>query len=349
MKKTYVFLFFILLSIVLISVIFISDGDESVYSLELKDEFELGIKLVNQNRFKEAINVLTPVAESGHREAPYWVGFSYRYVSLPFGSPKDELSWYMKGAKAGDPYAMLALATGEYKACSLLGKCSISNKYWEWKARRLLNHRAKKSDTEAEFYTLFMLDSDRSDYERKEDMKNYILRLKEIAEKGNDEAAVEYFLRSGDFEREITDDRLKVLKVNAKNGGVNSAALLGMQYSYLANNNINPSVNFEKSIYWLKKSADKGLRKAIYNLGSLYEGQPLLLKHVDELYFYCRIKYENGARKGWCGPNSHRNYDEVVTVPINEDKRKVIDQQARDWFDNNIVSRDYTYFSSFNP
>lgn len=99
----------------------------------------------------------------------------------------------------------------------------------------------------------------------------------------------------------------------------------------------------------MKRAADKGVRQAIYNLSSMYTGQPELLNDIETLYYYCRIAYENGSTWKWCGATPREEDGQVFTIPLSNEKRKMIDQQARNWLNNNIVSRNYTYFSSFNP
>ena len=76
--------------------------DEKAYGPpeSLAQGFKKGMDLINQNRFDEAIDILVPIAEKGYYEAYYWIGFSYRYISLPLGSPKDEWRWYKNRARA---------------------------------------------------------------------------------------------------------------------------------------------------------------------------------------------------------------------------------------------------------
>lgn len=347
MGKINCFLLYISLGVCVNLISLPASSLEASERLNDKYIFDKGRDLINENRFSEAIEILTPLAQEGFKEANYWVGFSYRYISLPLGSPKDELRWYKKGAESGDPYSMLALGTREYILCSVLNECSIKDHYWKWKANKLLRNRSRNEDTQADYFILRMLDDNSHDSAGKEDLHEFIYNLKEIAMKGDDMAAVEYFLKSESLDDE--NERFNILKDIAKGGGARSAALLGEQYYYLAERGIMPLENYERSIRWLKKAADVGLRKPIYILGGMYEGQKELIKYIDELYFYCRVTHENGAVREWCGPSPHEKYGKVVTVPISNDKRKIIDHQAREWFKNNIISRNYTYFSSYNP
>ena len=207
---------------------------------------------------------------------------------------------------------------------------------------------AKNGDLQAGWYKFNHLEIEKYDPESEEDRISFFEKIKLFALEGYDEAAVQFFLNHS-LAKEKKSTATSILIKSAEDGGVKSSWLLGHQYYSLVNDGVDLKENSKKEIYWLKRAADKGVRQAIYNLSSMYTGQPELLDDIEVLYYYCRVAYENGSTWKWCGPTPREEDGQLIAVPLSDEKRNIIDQQARDWLDENIVSRNYTYFSSFNP
>lgn len=315
---------------------------EYSYPSDLVIEFDVGMDEINQNNFSRAIELLVPVAEAGHREAPYWIGFAHRYSSFPVGSPYDEKIWYQRGAKAGDPYAMLALGVRKYDACYRFEQCSLWDYYWKWKANVLLSSRSNNNDAQAQLYKLLYLDDPSYDENNDKELNYFLSKLKLIAENGDQRAVVNYYLKSNKYLE--GDGSLSILKAQAEQAGGLAAFYLGKHYRDLAEDNIDKLKNYEASIFWLSKAADEGVDSAIYSLVGMYEAQPELNEYVEQLYYYCRIFYEDGGVDEWCSPTSNKNYQ----INITKIKRKELNMKAREWMSKKFISRNYKPLDGFS-
>src|SRR5690606_5550911 len=97
----------------------------SLSSVADEAHFHKGYQLIRAKQYKEAIAVLTPLAEQGHADAQYWLGLSYRLgrPDQDLSDMESELYWYREAAQNQQPYALWRLGQGEYLSCQLLGSC----------------------------------------------------------------------------------------------------------------------------------------------------------------------------------------------------------------------------------
>lgn len=328
--------------------VFLSKEKNGATSPELIAEFTRGAEVLGQGKFLDAIEILKPVAEAGYIEANYWVGFAYKYSSFPNGTPYEEQLWYEKGAKAGDPYAMLALGARKYDTCYRFEQCSLWDHYWRWKANILLSKRAKQGDTNAEYSALRYLNSVSYDFDKLDERNVFYSKMKKIALKGNEKAVVDYYLSEDDYDAK-PGEALKILKKQAESNGGEAAVYLAYYYNNLAEEGINPTYNYERAVFWFNKLIYEKNNSGIVGIATIYKGQPELDNYVNELYFYCRVLYEKGYKKMWCDPNSDGVNDLIhdIEISISDKNRKKIEEEAKGWSKENIFPHTYEYFSSY--
>src|SRR5690606_42029403 len=70
--------------------------------------FNEGYQLIRAQQYKEAIAVLTPLAEQGHADAQYWLGLRYRLgrPDQDLSDSESQLDWYREAAHNDQPYAL---------------------------------------------------------------------------------------------------------------------------------------------------------------------------------------------------------------------------------------------------
>lgn len=323
------------------------------YSKELTLEYEKGLEVLGKGRIHEAIEILTKVAGQGYKEANYWVGFAYQKSGTVFGSPYEEKLWYTKGAKAGDPYAMLALGARKYKACAMLDKCSLWDYYWLWQARVVFSQRAKNGDTDGAYYKLRYIDSLLYDFDNKKDLVKFSNEMKSVALVGNDNASVDYYLTLGDYYDDPNNEALKILKNQVdkySGGGDYSKVYLASYYRNLVNKGVDVEVNYNKALEIYKSLISNGNGRGISGVSGMvevYKGQPELDKYIDEGYFYCKVLSESGYIDLWCNPKVEGNYLSTTgfKIPVSKNKRTELELRAKKWHSEHKFIALYDYFS----
>jgi len=123
----------------------------SLSSAADETHFHEGYQLIRAKQYKEAIAVLTPLAEQGHADAQYWLGLSYRLgrPDQDFSDLESELRWYREAAQNQQPYALWRLGKGEYLNCQLIGSCEHKDEKLVEQARKIWRQRAAQGDGEA--------------------------------------------------------------------------------------------------------------------------------------------------------------------------------------------------------
>lgn len=105
-----------------------------------------GLALYQQSDWYDSQPLLEIAAESGDKEAQYYLGeairLSKRYMTA------EAQKWYEAAAKQGDLFAMLRLGDSD-DLCHTFGTCAVSGPEWRAQALDLAYERAEKGDTEA--------------------------------------------------------------------------------------------------------------------------------------------------------------------------------------------------------
>ena len=77
----------------------------------MQDQYDEGMKLFAERNFKEALKILIPVAEAGHKEAARKVAEIYEQgLGMWFSNSSEALKWYRKTADLGDADAACKVA-----------------------------------------------------------------------------------------------------------------------------------------------------------------------------------------------------------------------------------------------
>src|SRR5690554_2590528 len=245
--------------------------------------FNEGYQLIRAKQYKEAIAVLTPLAEQGHADAQYWLGLSYR-VGRPdqdFSDLESELHWYREAAKNNQPYALWRLGKGQYLNCQLFDACEHKNDKYLDQARAIWRQRAAQDDGEA-MYHIGIRDLGwrnwipyYGDYARVEWMKKAI-------EHGYPRAVGElyYVLRDlggEDNQKEI----LTWLRIAAEKGDPWAQTMMSKY-----------SKSLEERLFWSQKSVTQGYYKGIFSLAFSYEHGRDVEKDLSKAaFYYCILSY----------------------------------------------------------
>lgn len=119
---------------------------------------DLGIELYSQH--KDAEQELRTAAESGDKEAQYYLAEDLRRTSRY--TTAEAYKWYTRAAEQGDLYAMRRLSSMQSDLCIAMGNCPkglMSGEDWHNKLLSIATPLAEKGDVEA-MYLLYHATND---------------------------------------------------------------------------------------------------------------------------------------------------------------------------------------------
>jgi hypothetical protein len=131
------------------------DLEKDVYlsnAYEPREELYGALLAIQQDKTKQAVDILTPLAEQGDSDAMFWLG-EITYSSSIFSNGGE---WFVKAAQLGNPYAAIKLSPEfniSYDCERWLS--TYCDEKWGSIALRLLNDKAKKGDVKAEYAALY--------------------------------------------------------------------------------------------------------------------------------------------------------------------------------------------------
>ncbi|MCG9702723.1 hypothetical protein L1D19_21900 [Vibrio natriegens] len=109
------------------------------------------ILAIQEHRWGEATDLLTPLAEQGNAEAMFWLGdMTYRSSMFAGG---DGAALFLKAAELGNPYAALKLSHYNHD-CEVRMKFYCDEK-WGVKGLQILKERADNGDAKAAYAYLY--------------------------------------------------------------------------------------------------------------------------------------------------------------------------------------------------
>src|SRR5690606_17441774 len=244
-----------------------------------------GDHLIRPKQYKEAIAVLTPLAEQGHADAQYWLGLSYRLgrPDQDLSDMESELYWYREAAQNNQPYALWRLGRGEYLTCQLLGACEHKNKKLVEKAKEIWRQRAAQGDSEAmyqvgvralgwkqwiPYYNLYS----RSEW------------MKEAIQHGYLEAAEDLYYMLEDLGSN-EQEKITWLRSAAEKGDPWAQNMM----SKFADSR-------EERLAWNQKAVEQRYSEAIFSLAFSYEHGRDVEKDLSKAaFYYCILSYNSTA------------------------------------------------------
>src|SRR5690606_22707954 len=280
-------------------------------------QFHEGYQFIRAKQYKEAIAVLTPLAERGHADAQYWLGISYRWgrPDQDFSDLAAELRWYREAVQNNQPYAVWRLGRGEYLKCQLFGARDHKSKERGEKAKDIGRQGAAQGDSEAmyqvgvralgwkqwiPYYNL---------YSRSEWMKKAI-------QHGYLEAAEDLYYMLEDLGSN-EQEKITWLRIAAEKGDPWAQTMMGS----LANSP-------EERLNWMQKAAAQNYSEGLYALGYSYrKGEDVEKDLTKAAFYYCLLSYNSTARM-MCS-------DLFKELPKQEQEK--VSTQVKDWLEHNTV------------
>src|SRR5690554_5722629 len=282
-------------------------------------QFHEGYQLIRAKQYKEAIAVLTPLAEQGHADAQYWLGLSYR-VGRPdqdFSDMESELHWYREAAKNNQPYALWRLGKGQYLSCQLFNACEHKNEKYLDQARAIWRQRAAQGDGEA-MYNIGIRDLGwkrwipyYNAYARVEGMKKAI-------EHGYPRAVGELYYVLRDLGGENNQKEILTwLRIAAEKGDPWAQTTLGSL-----------AESPEERLSWIQKAAAQNYSEGIFALAYAYElGQDVEQDFTKAAFYYCTLTRHSGARDA-CKDMGKK---------LSAQEREQVSEQVKEWLEHNTV------------
>lgn len=108
-------------------------------------QYENGIQAYRDEKYDQALEILKPLAESGQRDAQYYVA---RMYEKGLGVPKDQAEmrkWYQRSADAGHPKAEYKLGVGYAKGYAGLEQNDTEAGKWFLKSAEQGYRKAMKA------------------------------------------------------------------------------------------------------------------------------------------------------------------------------------------------------------
>src|SRR5690554_1323819 len=279
--------------------------------------FQEGYQLIRAKQYKEAIAVLTPLAEQGHADAQYWLGLSY-LVDRPdqdLSDMESELYWYREAAQNQQPYALWRLGQGEYLSCQLLGSCEHKAENLVEEARKIWRQRAAQGDGEAmyqvgvralgwkqlvPFYNAYT----RIEWMKKAINHNYPKAVAEL-----------YYMHEKLWGDE--SERITWLRIAAEKGDPWAQNMM----SKFADSR-------EERLAWNQKAVEQRYSEAIFSLAFSYEHGRDVEKDLSKAAFYYSILSYNSTARMACS-------DIFKVLP--EQEKEQVSAQVKDWLEHNTV------------
>ncbi|MBK5418545.1 sel1 repeat family protein [Pseudomonas sp. TH31] len=220
---------------------------------ETKDE-----GLILHNQYKIAIPELTIAAETGDKEAQFYLAEELRqqkqYITV------DARKWYEAAAEQDDLYAMIRLGRSNSNLCEAMNNCPKGKKTpkeWLAKAEAVAKEKADQGDAES-LYILYELTADRK-------------LLEQSAHAGS--SVAQYRMAIGERQGEGSQLPWKRQKsveqwflASAKNG--NPKAMMQLFGIY------REKVDLEQARYWVEQAALTGYEAGVYNYGYFLAVEP---------------------------------------------------------------------------
>src|SRR5690554_3594900 len=287
----------------------------SLSSVADEAHFHKGYQLIRAKQYKEAIAVLTPLAEQGHADAQYWLGLSY-LVDRPdqdLSDMKSELHWYQEAAQNQQPYALWRLGQGEYLSCQLLGSCEHKAENLVEEARKIWQQRAAQGDGEAMYqvgvralgwkqFIPFYNAYSRIEWMKKAINHDYPKAVAEL-----------YYMHEKLWGDE--SERITWLRIAAEKGDPWAQTTLGSL-----------AESPEDRLSWIQKAAAQNYVDGLYALGYSYRNGEDVEKDLNKAaFYYCILSYNSTARM-MCS-------DLFKELPKQEQEK--VSTQVKDWLEHN--------------
>lgn len=218
-----------------------------------ESNFKAGMILYNQNDWINSQPPLKAAAESGNREAQYYLAESLRLANRYMTS--EAASWYVAAAEQGDVFAMLRLSSSD--TLCIAKTCTKDNKFWKKRALEVAKRKASEGDNSA-MYALYFLTGD----------KKWLMKS---AEAGNSEAG--YFLvrlmLDDTWDRKTGRSTLskparQYLEKAASDGNPHAMALLS--------GFLNEEGDYQSSKKWLERCLETSHYDCILRMEMIHQG-----------------------------------------------------------------------------
>src|SRR5690606_19060286 len=279
--------------------------------------FQEGYQLIRAKQFKEAINVLTPLAEQGHADAQYWLGLSYRLgrPDQDFSDMESELRWYREAAQNQQPYALWRLGQGEYLSCQLLGSCEHKAENLVEEARKIWQQRAAQGDGEA-MYQVGVRALGWKQFIPFYNAYSRIGWMKKAINHDYPKAVAELYYMHEKFWGDESE-RITWLRIAAEKGDPWAQTRLG-----------SVAESPEERLSWIQKAAAQNYSEGLFALGFNYRYGEDIEKDLNKAtFYYCILSYNSTARMA-CS-------DLFKELPKQvQDK---VSAQVKDWLEHNTV------------
>ncbi len=225
---------------------------------DLQQAKRQGITLYNQLKAISAVPYLKTAAESGDREAQYYLGEALRKNNKHI-TPEAQ-SAYEASALQGDIYAMIRLSQRDNDLCVKMNNCPVEKKSpleWSRSALEAAMKEAEKGDAEA-MYLIYRITGDDKWFEKSAEggfaLSQYYLAAEYREGKG--------FFLTPSKRADMVEHWMKASAEGGNPQGMLAyAAIQGRKKDW------------EQFRYWNEKAAMTGYVSAVYGYGSYLAGQ----------------------------------------------------------------------------